>query len=165
MLTFRGKIASKRRYFYGVILFVMMTSTGIPVEAAFLPGRNSDVKGLQVLLFGLLERREVRADRPFTDYYIEDACCYESIRLNPLRKKNSKRGDSFIESIYKKDTRRKIETVFSVIKAKLPAHIHAITLDGFFTQSFQLCFYLYFNDCFFLMATWVNKQKNLIVLR
>ena len=137
---FRGKIASRRRYFYGVKIFVMTTSYGIPVEAAFLPGSSHDVKGLQVLPFELPVGSEVMADCAFTDYNIEDACLQEGIKLNPQRKKNSKRGDSFIESIYKKDLRRKIETIFSVIKAKFPSHIHAVTLEGFLLKAFSFVF-------------------------
>lgn len=35
---FRGYIASKRRYFYGVRVQVVTTEEGVPVELAFLPG-------------------------------------------------------------------------------------------------------------------------------
>jgi hypothetical protein len=46
---FRGRSASKRRYFYGVKVQVMTTEEGVPVELAFLPGSASDVRGLGVL--------------------------------------------------------------------------------------------------------------------
>lgn len=146
---FRGKIASKRKYFYGVKLFVMTTGDGIPVEAAFLPGSNHDVKGLQVLPFELPSGSEVIADSAFTDYNIEDASVEENIKLNPQRKKNSKRGDPFLEIIYKKNLRRKIETVFSVIKAKFPNHIHAVTLDGFLFKTFSFVFSYMLSTVFF----------------
>lgn len=35
---FRGYIASKKRYFYGVRVQLLTTKTGIPVEFVFLPG-------------------------------------------------------------------------------------------------------------------------------
>ena len=92
------------------------------------------------LKFELPSGCEVIADCAFTDYNIEDACQEESIKLNPQRKKNSQRGDGFAESIYKKDIRRKILSIFNVIKAKFPAHIHAVTLDGFLLKAFCFVF-------------------------
>lgn len=35
---YRGYIASKKRYFYGVRVHLLTTANGIPVELAFLPG-------------------------------------------------------------------------------------------------------------------------------
>lgn len=40
---YRGYIASKKRYFYGVRVQLLTTKTGIPVEFAFLPGSANDV--------------------------------------------------------------------------------------------------------------------------
>lgn len=50
---FRGYIASKRRYFYGVRVPVVTTEAGVPVEMAFLPGAASEVRGLCVLSLAL----------------------------------------------------------------------------------------------------------------
>jgi hypothetical protein len=44
--AFRGKIASKHRYFYGVKVHRVVTESGLPVEMALLPGSASDVRGL-----------------------------------------------------------------------------------------------------------------------
>ena len=41
---FRGYIASKRRYFYGVRAQVVTTKEGVPVESAFLPGAAGNVR-------------------------------------------------------------------------------------------------------------------------
>lgn len=50
---FRGRICSKRRYFYGVKVQVVATEEGVPVEFAFLHGGASDVRGLSVLPLAL----------------------------------------------------------------------------------------------------------------
>ena len=49
----------------------------------------------------------------------------------PLRKKNSKRKrGGFVENGIK-FIRKRIESAFSVIKQLFPAHIHAVTHQGF----------------------------------
>ena len=45
----RGKRCSMRRYFYGVKVQVLTTSSGIPVEFCFVPGSESDVQALKKL--------------------------------------------------------------------------------------------------------------------
>jgi hypothetical protein len=55
----------------------------------------------------------------------------EQISLRAVRKSNSKRKDSPSLAFLKKYFRRRIETVFSQIKAGFPAHLHAVTAEGF----------------------------------
>ena len=49
----RGKIASKRRHFYGIKVHLMVTETGDIVEVFFTPGRWNDVLGMQYYPFDL----------------------------------------------------------------------------------------------------------------
>nr|WP_246275548.1 hypothetical protein [Brasilonema bromeliae] len=58
---YRGYIASKKRYFYGVRVQLISTKSGIPVEFAFLPGSANDVRGLNALPFNLPLGSEVYA--------------------------------------------------------------------------------------------------------
>jgi hypothetical protein len=46
---YRGKISSKRRYFYSVKVQLLTTSEGIPVEFCILPGGCADLQGLAEL--------------------------------------------------------------------------------------------------------------------
>ena len=46
---YRGYIASKKRYFYGVRVQLLTTKSGIPVEFVFLPGSANDVRALNAL--------------------------------------------------------------------------------------------------------------------
>ena len=129
---FRGYIASKRTYFFGVRVHVLTTSDGIPVEFAFLPGGASDVRGLDVLSFELPPGSDIYADSAYTDYSVEDALEeMDGIHLDPNRKKNSKRYDEPPMRYYKKLMRVRIETTFSQISASFPKWIHAVTLNGF----------------------------------
>ena len=43
---YRGYIASKKRYFYGIRVQLLSTADGIPVEFVFLPGEANDTRGL-----------------------------------------------------------------------------------------------------------------------
>lgn len=129
---FRGFIASKRRYFYGVRVQVVTTEEGVPVEFCFLPGAASDVRALGVLPLELPAGSQLFMDSGYTDYAAEDAAlAVDGVEFAPSRKSNSKRGDDVWRSYYKQLMRKRIETVFSQISALLPKQIHAVTLDGF----------------------------------
>jgi hypothetical protein len=129
---FRGRICSKRRYFYGVKVQVVTTEEGVPVEFAFLPGSASDTRGLDVLPLSLPAGSQLFMDSGYTDYGAEDAAkAIDDIEFAPSRKKNSKRSDDCWRSYYKQLMRKRIETVFSQITRLFPKHIHAVTLDGF----------------------------------
>jgi hypothetical protein len=129
---FRGYIASKRRYFYGVRVQVVTTEEGVPVELAFLPGAASDVRGLGVLPLCLPRGSQLFMDSGYTDYAAEDAAREtDGVEFAPSRKSNSKRGDDVWRGYYKQLMRKRIETVFSQITNLFPRHIHAVTLDGF----------------------------------
>ena len=129
---FRGRMCSKRRYFYGVKVQVVTTEAGVPVEFAFLPGSASDTRGLDVLPLSLPAGSQLFMDSGYTDYAAEDAAQeMEGVEFAPSRKKNSKRADDCWRSYYKQLMRKRIETVFSQIISMFPKHIHAVTLDGF----------------------------------
>jgi hypothetical protein len=129
---FRGYIASKRRYFYGVRVQVVTTEEGVPVEFCFLPGAASDVRGLGVLPLALPAVSQLFTDSGYTDYAMEEAAQQtDGVEFAPSRKQNSKRGDDEWRSHYKQLMRKRIETVFSQITNLFPRHIHAVTLDGF----------------------------------
>ncbi len=88
----RGKITSKRRYFYGLKLHLMVTERGVPVEFFLTPGSFGDVMGLRCYPFDLPQGAVVHADRAYCNYGIlRTALSQAGIMLKPLRKKNSKR--------------------------------------------------------------------------
>lgn len=129
---FRGYLASKRRYFYGVRVQVMVTVEGVPVEFAILPGSLADVAGVAHLPFALPAGAEVAADAAYTFYEWEDALSQrEHINLLVGRKRNSTRRDVPPLHDYKQWLRRRIETVFGEITKMFPKKIHATTLAGF----------------------------------
>ena len=69
---YRGYIASKKRYFYGVRVQLLTTKSGIPVEFVFMPGSAADVRALNALPLNLPPGSEIYADSAYTDYTAED---------------------------------------------------------------------------------------------
>ncbi|MEX0267953.1 IS982 family transposase [Leptolyngbyaceae cyanobacterium UHCC 1019] len=114
---YRGYIASKKRYFYGIRVQLLATKDGIPVEFAFLPGAAHDARGLKALPLNLPAHAQVYADAAYTNYLAEDDLQQtDAITLQVARKRNSKRPDSPALAYIKQTTRHFIETLFSSIK-------------------------------------------------
>ena len=63
---YRGYIASKKRYFYGVRVQLLTTKNGIPVEFVFMPSSASDVRALNALPLNLPPGSEVYGDSAYT---------------------------------------------------------------------------------------------------
>jgi len=129
---YRGKIASKRRFFYGFRVQVITTAHGEPVQYLIHPGAFVDVTALQAMDVDLPCGSELFGDSGYTDYEQEDyyAEC-EAIVLRMQRKKGSRRPDAPYWVYLKKQIRQKIEQAFSQITARFPKHIHAVTQHGF----------------------------------
>jgi hypothetical protein len=128
----RGYQASKKRYFYGLKIHLMVTPEGQPVECFLTPGGLGDVDALKSYAYALPDGSIIYADKAYNDYEIEDLLKdVEHIQLLPMRKKNSKRAVSpsisFVQSYY----RKRVETAGSLIEQLLPKSIHAVTSQGF----------------------------------
>lgn len=129
--TYRGYIASKRRYFYGVRLHLMVTATGEPVEFFLTPGADTDTSGLAWYPFDLPNGAKVIGDKAFNHYRIEDDLASVGITLAPLRKQNSKRAIPPWETYLRSTMRKAIEMVGSELMRRFPKTIHAVTAVGF----------------------------------
>lgn len=130
--NFRGYQASKRRYFYGLKIHLMVTQDGQPVECFLTHGGCGDVDALKYYAYELPDGSLIYADKAYNDYEIEDLLKeVDHIKLLPMRKKNSKRAlppsISFVQSYH----RKRVETAGSLIEQLLPKSIHAVTSQGF----------------------------------
>jgi hypothetical protein len=145
---YRGYKASKRRYFYGLKLHLLITETGQPVEFFLTPGATSDVSGLYGFDFDLPEGATVIADKAYNLYWFEELLQEAGIRLLPIRKKNSKRPHLPWERGLQWLCRQQVETSGSLIDRQLPKSIHAVTAEGFelkivlFVLAFSLSYLL-----------------------
>jgi len=128
---YRGYKASKRRYFYGLKLHLLITESGQPIEFFLTPGSTSDVCGLFGFDFDLPEGATIIADKAYNLFWFEELLKEAGIRLLPIRKKNSKRPHLPWERGLQWLCRQQVETSGSLLDRKLPKSIHAVTADGF----------------------------------
>jgi hypothetical protein len=141
--AFRGYIASKQRYFYGLRVHLVVTGAGEPVEFALAAGSEADVTVFKDLELDLPEGSIIYADKAYTDYEHEDLLEEIGLHLKAQRKKNSKRPLSAWEEFLGKPIRQYIETVFSRLTNFFPKKIHAVTPRGFELKI--VCFLLSFS--------------------
>jgi hypothetical protein len=129
--AYRGCQPSKKRYFYGLKLHLMVTKDGQPVEFLLTPGACSDTSGLAYFDFDLPEAAWIIGDKAYNDYTWEDILHDAGLQLLPLRKRNSKRPLAAWMRYLQAYHRKRIETAGSQIECLLPKHIHAVTPHGF----------------------------------
>lgn len=129
--VWRGRQASKRRYFYGLKVHLMVTQFGQPVEFFLTPGSYSDTTALKWYAFDLPVGAWLTGDKAYTDYTLEDVLHAAGCQLLPLRKSNSQRPVPpwmrYLQAAY----RKVVETTGSRLEQLLPKSIHAVTARGF----------------------------------
>jgi hypothetical protein len=145
--TYRGYLASKKRYFDGLKIHLLVTPQGHPVECFLTPGSASDVRAVRSFQFDVPEGSVIDADKAYHADGMEDLM-YESskIALSPIRKEHSKRAIPPYMAFLQHDYRQRIETAGSLIARRLPNTIHAVTARGFELKVF-LFVLAYSIDC------------------
>lgn len=135
--TFRGYIASKHRYFYGLRAHVLVTAGGQPVDLVLAPASVADLSAFKCLHLDLPDGATIYADKAYTDYVCEDVLNEDTaITLVALRKRNAKRPmDGCIRYICH-HVRKRIETSFSRIADFFAKRIYAITARGIELKAF-----------------------------
>jgi hypothetical protein len=141
--SFRGYIPSKRRYFYGLRVHLVVTGAGEPVEFALAAGSEADMTIFKELGLDLPEDSIIYADKGYTDYDYEDLLEEVGLHLKAQRKKNSKRPLPAWEEFLGRPIRQYIETVFGQLTNFFPKKIHAVTPRGFELKI--VCFLLAFS--------------------
>jgi hypothetical protein len=89
--AFRGYIASKRRYFYGLRVHLVLSGEGDPVEFSLAAGSEADIAVFKELGLELPEGAIICADKGYADYHYEDLLEDVGLHLKAQPKKNSKR--------------------------------------------------------------------------
>ena len=127
-----GYCAAKEEYFYGLKAHVIVSACGRPVEVLLLCGCSADLTGIKEMALPLPEGATLYADKAYTDYDYEDHLQEErQIALLPVRKSNLTRQHSQEVAQALSRTRKRIETTFSQITARLARRIHAVTAACF----------------------------------
>jgi len=143
---YHGYTASKKQYFFGIKVHMLIDENGVPIEFVFSPGSASDITTFQGFSLQLPIHSTILGDRAYTSYQFEDALMnLDGVRLLPKRKQNLKRQPSGSEAFILSRQRNLIETAFSSIVSRMPRYIRARTEKGFCLKVF-----------FFILAYMVN---------
>jgi len=94
--AFRGYIASKRRYFYGLRVHLVSTASGEPVEFTLAAASEADIRLFKELKLELPEGAIICADKGYTDYHYEDLL--EDVGLHLKAQRGSSPGVTVISS-------------------------------------------------------------------
>ena len=122
--AYHGRCASKRNWFYGLKVQLVATSDGIPVEFYFYAGAESEQTGQRGLPLDLPEGSVLYTDAGYTDYVAEDI-------LTKPTEASSKRPHHPAHAFLLQYFRKSIDTCFSLVTARFPKQIHAVTASGF----------------------------------
>jgi hypothetical protein len=129
--SYRGYQASKKRYFYGLKVHLLVTPHSQPVEFFLTPGAVGDVEGLDFFDFDLPAHSQIIGDKAYNDYELEDVLLEADLQLMPMRKHNSKRPFPpwwrYLQAYFRKT----VETTGSLLEQLLPKSIHSVTAEGF----------------------------------
>jgi hypothetical protein len=133
---YHGYAASKKTYFFGLKVHMIIDEHGLPIEFCITPGSTADIEGLKLLPCELPKGVTLIGDRAYTNYSLEDdLLTMMGISFQPKRKQNLKRQLSGIQEYLYTSKRNRIETVFSVIVGKMPRNIKARTEKGFLLKT------------------------------
>ena len=129
--VYHGYSATKKTFFYGLKLHLVVNERGQPVEAALVPAAVADVRGYEILPLALPQGSIVTADKAYNALKQEQALSERGITSLPLRKKNMSACCEAQLSGWVSKRRKVVETAFSRLSALLPKAIHAVTGRGF----------------------------------
>lgn len=129
---YHGYSASKKQYYFGIKVHMIISSKGIPIEFSITPGSMSDIRSLQNFSLDLPKGSILMGDKAYTNYQFEDDLAnLDGIKMLVKRKSNLKRQNDYNDNLLLKHERNYIETVFSSIVSRMPRHVRARTEKGF----------------------------------
>jgi hypothetical protein len=130
--SYRGWCESKKEYFFGLRVCLIVTREGMPVELQLSSGSTADIVSLRSMELNLPEKATLFGDGGFLDRAFElDLEEEAGIRLVVPRRKNMKDQLEGCLAYICKTVRKRVETTFSLLAEKLARSIHAVTPAGF----------------------------------
>lgn len=126
--AYRGYVASKRRYFFGLRIHLLVTVTGQPVEFLLAPAAQADITACKALPLDLPLGSTIYADAAYTDYEWEDWLAQDChLFLVAPRKTNAKRTMTTALRYLCHYIRKRVETSLSQITASFARTLRAVT--------------------------------------
>jgi hypothetical protein len=125
--AFRGYCASKKQYYFGLKVCLIVTEVGEPVELVLVPASTADVSALRCMDLNLPPGSEIFADSGFVDRQFDNALNEQAgLRLVVPRRSNMKdQLDGCLENVYVCCfCRKRVETTFSQLSERLARSLH-----------------------------------------
>jgi hypothetical protein len=133
--AYHGYSASRKTYFFGIKVHMIVDDEGIPIEFCFTAGSTSDIEGLKQLPCELPVGSTLLGDKAYTSYVLEeDFKEMLGVKFLVKRRRNLKRQNTKSQEFIIKQKRNLIESVFSSIVSRMPRYIRAKTESGFFLK-------------------------------
>jgi hypothetical protein len=124
--------ASKKQWFYGFKVHLLVTAQGEPVEFLLSEGSLHDLNGFKRLPLDLPEGSTLYGDKAYKDQHeewlLQDAA---HIRFLPRTRQNAKVPLAPCLVYLGHLARQQVECAFSLIDRQAPKHIHAVSPQGF----------------------------------
>ena len=132
---FHGYTASKREYFHGVKLTLIVTAERQPLLFHIGDGRSHDLTLVKQMDLKVLPKNSrIYGDAAYLDQRLEKELARSGVRLIAARRQNSRRPLDLQDWLSLESLRKGIETTFSQLASWMPRRIQAVTLKGFMTK-------------------------------
>ena len=152
----KGYNASKKRYFYGFKVHMVITTNKEPVSCYISGGSVHDVNIAYKILPTLPKNSIAIGDKGYVSNKLKEFLKQFGINLFPIFRNNMKIDKNYL---IKRKNRKKIETVFSMITFNFGKFIKATSIKGFLTK-LKLFIVAYSIDCFLKLD---DKHKNIFI--
>lgn len=140
----KGYNASKKRFFYGFKVHMVVSTNKEPVHCYISYGSEHDATAAKKYLPAMKANTTVIGDKGYVSQKLKGFLGELGVNLNAIQRSNmGKDNDYFI----KRKLRKKVETVFSIITGRFGHVIKATSIDGFLTK-LKLFITAYSIDCF-----------------
>lgn len=152
----KGYNSSKKRWFYGFKVHMVVTTNKEPVNCYISYANEHDATAAKKYLPAMKENSTIIGDKGYVSKPLKSFLEKFGINLNAIQRSNmGKDKDYFI----KRKLRKKVETVFSIITGRFGNVIKATSIDGFLTK-LKLFIAAYSMDCFFKLS---DEEKQLAI--
>ena len=152
---FKGYNASKKKYFYGFKVHMIVNTNKQPIYFYISEGSMHDITAAYRFLNKLSENSIVIGDKGYVSNKLENFLQNFGIKLLPIFKNNMNKDNEYF---IKRKIRKGIETAFSVITDKFGKVIKATSIGGFLTK-LKLFLLSYSIDCFVKL----NKKQQMLL--
>ena len=153
----KGYNSSKKRWFYGFKVHMVVTTDKEPVHCYISYASEHDATAAKRYLPAMKSNTTVIGDKGYVSKKLKTFLDTLGINLNAIQRSNmGEDKDYFI----KRKLRKKVETVFSIITGRFGNVIKATSIDGFITK-LKLFITAYSMDCFLKLSN--DEQMQLAI--